>query len=156
MSPSNVPNAATHTEKTPVSETRSASTGLLEAFETQSLAPGEFRHRDHVEIAWIYLQRFPLLAALQKVVQGIQDLAGALGADGLYHETITWAYVLLVHERIQDNPQATWTQFAEANADLFTWKPSILEEYYREETLWSDRARQSFLMPDRIAGPKSR
>jgi hypothetical protein len=37
-----------------------------------------------------------------------------------------------------------------AHPDLLAWKPSVLEaRYYREETLWSDRARQTFVLPDR-------
>jgi hypothetical protein len=30
------------------------------------------------------------------------------------------------------------------------WRPSLLEvKYYREETLWSERAREVFVLPDR-------
>jgi hypothetical protein len=39
-------------------------------------------------------------------------------------------------------------QFADANADLLRWKPSVLDRYYSPETLASDRARRTFLMPD--------
>lgn len=131
-------------------EVANTSSALLEAFEAQTLTPGEFHHREHVEIVWLYLQRFPLLVALEKIATGIQKLAVKLGADGLYHETITWAYAILVQERIQHDPLASWPEFVDANPDLLTWKPSILNRYYREETLWSDRARQSFLLPDRL------
>jgi hypothetical protein len=37
------------------------------------------------------------------------------------------------------------------NPDRFD-RPSVLAKYYREETLASDRARQGFVMPDRITG----
>ena len=36
------------------------------------------------------------------------------------------------------------------NRDLLTWKPSILERYYTSDTLFSDRARRSFVLPDRV------
>ena len=40
--------------------------------------------------------------------------------------------------------------FAARHPDLLSWKPSILDRYYRDETLWSERARQTFVMPDRL------
>ena len=76
--------------------------------------------------------------------------AEAAGKPGLYHETITWAYVLLVHERRAATGAEDWPAFAARNPDLLAWKPSVLEaRYYREETLWSDRARETFVLPDR-------
>ena len=40
----------------------------------------------------------------------------------------------------------TWAGFASRNADLLAWKPSILDRYYRPETLLSERARLTFLL----------
>ena len=45
------------------------------------------------------------------------------------------------------HPGSVWTEFAAASTDLFN-KPSVLRKYYREETLASDRARRSFVMPE--------
>ena len=65
------------------------------------------------------------------------------GKPGLYHETITWAYVLLVNERRAPAGEEDWPAFAARNPDLLAWRPSLLEtKYYREETLWSERARR--------------
>jgi hypothetical protein len=44
-----------------------------------------------------------------------------------------------------------WTEFAARHPDLLTWRPSILDRYYKPETLASIRARQTFVMPDRLA-----
>jgi hypothetical protein len=71
-------------------------------------------------------------------------------APRLYHETITTACVLLINERIDRTATQDWPAFAAAHADLLTWKPSVLDRYYTPERLWSERARQTFLMPDRV------
>lgn len=42
----------------------------------------------------------------------------------------------------------TWNEFADANADLLTWKDIVLKKYYREETLASELAKTVFLFPD--------
>ena len=76
--------------------------------------------------------------------------AASKGNPALYHETITWAYLLLIHERkARGESDETWEQFAARNPDLLSWKPSVLDGYYREETLASELARRVFVMPDR-------
>ena len=123
---------------------------LLRAFEDGSLAPSAFRHRHHVRMAWILLERRPVLDVLACFRAGLRRLAAAAGNPGLYHETITWAYVLLVNERRAAPGAEGWPAFAARNPDLLLWKPSLLEaRYYREETLWSERARETFVLPDR-------
>ena len=71
----------------------------------------------------------------------------------MYHETITIAFVLLISERLDSAGAVStlpWATFAEQHADLLEWNPSILERYYTPETLWSERARRTFVMPDRL------
>jgi hypothetical protein len=123
---------------------------LIRAFEATALPPGSFHHRHHVRTAWLLLERLPVLDVLAGFTAGLRRLAAAAGQPGLYHETITWAYVLLVHERRAAAGVEDWPAFAARNPDLLAWKPSVLEaRYYREETLWSARARETFVLPDR-------
>ena len=118
---------------------------LLAAFESCTLPPSEFHHRNHVRVAWLYLRERPVLDALATFVASLKRYATSLGAATKYHETITFAFVFLIHERMQRVPFADFDAFAAANADLFN---GILAKYYDKETLASDLARHTFLMPD--------
>jgi hypothetical protein len=60
---------------------------------------------------------------------------------------VTFAFLFLIHERMQRHVAATFDDFAAANADLFAW-PSVLDRYYSAETLRSELARRTFVMPD--------
>jgi len=123
---------------------------LIRAFDDGTLPPGAFHHRDHVRTVWLLLERHPALDVLARFSAGLRRLAAAAGKPGLYHETITWAYVLLVNERRGAPGTEDWPRFAARNPDLLAWKPSVLEtRYYRAETLWSERARATFVLPDR-------
>jgi len=123
---------------------------LVLAFGEGTLSPGAFHHRDHVRTVWLLLERHPALDVLARFSAGLRRLAAAAGKPALYHETITWAYVLLVNERRVAAGAESWPAFAARNRDLLAWKPSILEtRYYRTETLWSERARATFVLPDR-------
>jgi len=124
---------------------------LLAGFRAATLPEGAFRHREHVRVAWLMLRELPPDRALEAFSTGLRRYAAACGKAGLYHETITWAFLLLIRERMaRGAPDTTFAEFAAANPELLAWKPSILESYYRPETLASDLARRVFLLPDRL------
>ncbi|HZF07859.1 MAG TPA: hypothetical protein VFE33_03625 [Thermoanaerobaculia bacterium] len=125
---------------------------FVTAFEACALSNEDFHHRDHVRLAWLYLKDLPPEEALARFATGLRRFAHAHGKPGLYHETITWAYLLLIRERMARTAADTFEEFAAAHPDLLTWKPSVLESYYRAETLRSELARRVFVMPDRIGG----
>lgn len=123
-------------------------TEFIKAFESCTFPPTAFHHRDHVRLAWIYLREWPLVEALARFTASIKRFAAHNGAAGLYHETITFAFLFLIHERMQRSEAATFEAFAAESPELFAWKPSILDRYYRPETLQSELARRTFVMPD--------
>ena len=110
----------------------------------------DFRHRDHVRMAWNYLHAFPLAAAIGRYSAALRNFATSNGHPERYHETLTWAYLLVVNERMVEHPRSSWDDFASANPDLFVWPDGVLSRYYRAETLASQRARVGFVMPDRL------
>ncbi len=117
---------------------------FVAAIEACTLPPSEFRHRSHVRLAWLYLREAPLLDALPRFVTTLKRYATSLGAAAKYHETITFAFLFLIHERMQGRPFATFDAFAEANPDLFG---PLLQRYYTSETLGSELARTTFILP---------
>ena len=124
---------------------------LLQAFLDTTLPADQFHHEQHVQVAWLFVRNHGMPAALGEFTAAIKRFADAKGATGLYHETITWAFLLLIAERQAKCRACHWEDFAAANGDLLVWKPSILERYYTSETLKSDLARRVFLLPDRTA-----
>jgi hypothetical protein len=126
---------------------------LISAFESSSVKPEMFGHRAHVRVAWAYLQELSMAEALAKVSEGLKRLTRAFGKEGLYHETVTVAFVLLINERIERAGRGgSWEEFEARNEDLFDRARPILERFYKPETLKSDLARKIFVFPDRIVG----
>ncbi|MGE5616448.1 MAG: hypothetical protein ACM3X5_05995 [Bacillota bacterium] len=124
---------------------------FIDSVERCTLAGAAFHHADHVRLAWLYLNEAPLLEALDRFTTTLRRFAAHHGVPGKYHETITWAYVLLIHERMKRaSSPAPWESFRTANADLFEWKPSVLERYYDRATLASEFARRVFVLPDAL------
>jgi hypothetical protein len=124
---------------------------LLAQFEDGSLPLESFHHSVHVQLVFLYLRKHSLVEVLAHFPATLTKYADAHGKSGLYHETITWAYVFLVNERMRRADQKlNWNDFRAQNPDLLTWKDSVLKKYYRAKTLSSEFAKRTFLFPDKI------
>jgi hypothetical protein len=131
---------------------------LVAAFEGCTICNEEFHHQDHVRIGFLYMSWFPGLEGIRRFSDGLERLAAVSGKPSLYHETITWAFLLLIRERLARALQRSgrlpsWEEFAADNKDLLSGKDHVLKEYYRDETLRSELARKTFLLPDRSFAP---
>ena len=124
---------------------------FIRNFEACTLPAERFHHQEHVRVVWLYLLRYSVLETLARFSESLKRFAAANGQATLYHETISWAYVFLIHERMARRAgEQTWAEFMETNSDLFDWQTSILKSYYREGTLKSELARKTFVLPDRF------
>lgn len=118
---------------------------LLAGFEDLTLA--ELAHADHVRLAWLYLRAGPLAQVLGELPDRLRRYATAKGAPQRYHATITWAFVIAIHERMQTGSGSAgdWASFAAAHPELFD--RGFLRGYYADDTLSSALARQVFVLP---------
>lgn len=125
----------------------------MRQFEEATLANESFHHADHVKMGFLYLRKYPLLEALDRFCEALKRFARTHGKADRYNETISWAFLLLIHERlVRMGPAQNWNEFAAHNADLVRWNDPILKKYYRAETLGSPLAKQIFLFPDNFPG----
>jgi N-formylglutamate deformylase len=123
---------------------------LVQAFEAAALEGRRFGHREHLQVAYCYLRELPLEEALARYVRHLKRLAAALGAPDKYHATMTWAYLVLLHEAMQESPGASFDALVREHPALLD-KDRLLAHYDRRE-LDSARARRHFLLPRRRAG----
>jgi hypothetical protein len=124
---------------------------LHAAFTAATLAPGQFRHRDHVRVAFVCLQRTGDLAtAAVEFRAGLRRLAAAIGAAHIYHETLTWAYLVLIHDLMQAASPAFATShdLLAAHPDLLDHRTGALARHYDVGALTaSPLARRCFVLP---------
>ncbi len=119
-------------------------------FEASRIDAEAFDHEAHVYMAWLYLQAFELVDAIARFDAALRRLTRQLGVPQKYHATITWLFLLLINERRRADED--WSSFRERNGELIENSRSTLERYYSEALLFSDDARQHFVLPDRLAG----
>ena len=112
-------------------------------------------------MGFLYMIRFPGLEGVRRFCEGLQRFAAASGRPNLYHETVTWAFLLLIRERLaralrRSGSLPSWDEFVADNKDLLKGKDYVLKEYYRDETLKSEFARATFVLPDRSFVPSQK
>lgn len=117
---------------------------FVRAFEACEIPGAEFHHRDHIRLAWIYHHCHGALAGA-RIAASIRNYAAHLGVSGKYHETITQAWMQLVVSAA--GPARDFDAFIAEHPELLD--KSLLAEFYSEEILGSQEARERFIEPDR-------
>jgi hypothetical protein len=116
-------------------------------FERCRLPSDQFRHADHIRLAWIYVRSYEYDAAEARMRQSIQRFALHLGAEHKYHETITILWMRLANIAARLTPRIdTFPDFVRTHAWLLN--KEIIFEFYSPELLKSDDARRAWVEPD--------
>lgn len=124
---------------------------FLERFTACDIPKEGFRHADHVHLAWLLLAEAPLLPALLRFRSLLKAFAAHHGATGLYNETITCFYMLLIAEAMQGmDPDHGWGDFRTAQPGLLGYPKALLERYYPAGLAFSPAAKASFLLPEDV------
>lgn len=125
---------------------------FLDRFERCTLAEAEWTHLAHVRVAWTWLSIAPPSEALERIRRGILRYnTEVLGRRHKYHDTVTVAFAYLIHNRMRDGE--SWAGFASRIDDLLDADSPILLQYYSSARLFSDAARQHFVLPDLLELP---
>ena len=138
---------------------------LLTRFEALDLPPAAFGHREHVRLAYAMLADLGDFGeAAVRYRRALRAFAAHVGAPGKYHETLTWAYLALVHERMFELYRERGLDPAERSArlgvssdellarfpDLADHKSGALARYYDVRAIAaSPTARAVFVLPER-------
>jgi hypothetical protein len=131
---------------------------FLEAFERCTLPFDQWHHSAHIKVAYLYLRRYPLEEAMERVRAGIKAYNAANNVPELpdrgYHETMTHAWVRLVHVILCEyGPEDCSAAFFEQHPELSQKK--ILRLFYTRERFMSARATAEFVEPDLAPLPHS-
>jgi len=121
---------------------------FVERFAALAIPPGEFHHREHIRLAFALLAKHRDFAeAAVDFRRMLRAFAAHHGAAERYHETITWAYLAVVHERMAVVDHADSHAFLVANPDLLDHKTALARYYDIGEITRSSLARRVFVLP---------
>jgi hypothetical protein len=104
-----------------------------------------------LRVAYLYLRQYPFAEALDKVRAAIKHYNAATNTPEAlergYHETMTRAWMRLVHFTLAANgAAATSEEFLDRHPELCS--PKALNNFYSRERLISWQAKAGFVEPD--------
>jgi len=124
---------------------------LVTRFEALGLTPAELSHRENVRLAFTVLaEERDLAAAAVRFRRMLRRFTEAHGAGAKYHETITWAYLVIVQARMTATPCATSLELVARHPDLLDHRGGALARHYDVAAITaSPLARSTFVLPSR-------
>jgi hypothetical protein len=119
---------------------------FLAALEVGTLPPAAFGHRGHLRAGFLYLRRHDFPAACVAMKRAVQGFAATHGRTGLYHETLTIAYLALIAERLAEEPASLpFDAFLERYPELASRE--YFERYYPRGVLEAPETKSTFILP---------
>lgn len=121
---------------------------FVDEFESGSIAPQNFGHREHLRMAYTLLAMLPTQEAQSRVRRSLKRFIRQNGIPlSKYSETLTKAWLLAVHHFMK-NSTATRScdEFLELNPLLLD--PEIMLSHYSKSRLFSESAKSRFIEPD--------
>lgn len=130
---------------------------FLQTFHDGTIPIAAWRHRSHLKVAYLFLCQFPFNEAVTQVRAGIQRYNAATNTsealDRGYHETVTVAWMKLVHFAMsQHGPAASADEFIDAQEQLLNRK--ALRFFYSRDRIMTWEAKREFLPPDLTPFPE--
>ena len=118
---------------------------------------GQFRHRQHINLAFLAVQRYGMPEAVGKICTWIRHMAAYERAPQKYHHTVSRAWVEIVAHHVGTDPDSPdcgdFDLFAKRNPALLDKR--LLSRHYRSATLASGPARDGWVEPDLLPFPWS-
>ena len=148
-----------HHHQVPVPGHGDAAHGSLDA-ELAEILPGitgpseQFRHRQHINLAFVAVRRYGMPEATVRICGWIQRITAYEQAPQKYHHTVSRAWVEIVAHHVDADPDcADFDTFAARNPALLDKR--LLNSHYRSTTLAAGPARRGWVEPDLTPFPWS-
>lgn len=122
---------------------------ILRRFESCTLPPAEFNHRRHLALGWLYLRRYGFPLGVAEFQNRLRAYVNAVGAMAKYHETVTWAYMILMNEEMQLRaaPDEGFDAMIQRRPDLLDHRSGALADCYPAGQLDAADSRRVFMLP---------
>jgi hypothetical protein len=108
---------------------------------------GQFRHRQHINLAFLAVRRYGMPEAIGTICRWIRQIATYEKAPQKFHHTVSQAWVELVAYHLStDTGGVDFDAFARRHPALLDKR--LLSQHYRSATLAAEPARHGWVEPD--------
>jgi hypothetical protein len=124
-------------------------------FEARAIPKTEFKHRQHLRLAYVYLTEGGAESAHKRVRAALHAFISHHGIPPTkYNETLTRAWVLAVRHFMEKKDTVSFDELIDAHPVLLDSR--IMHTHYTADRLHTDEARAGFVEPDLDPIPRYR
>ena len=124
---------------------------IIRVFESGTIARADWRHNEHLTVAFYYAFHHDFETALDKMRDGIFNLLDTFGVDLSkempYHETLTVFWMRTIFDFLESQKEKSLVETANKVLEVCGDKDLPLK-YYSRDFLFSDEARKNFVEGD--------
>ena len=119
-------------------------------FEHCELPPHWFTHEAHLRLAWIYIDRYGIELACDRLCAEITKFDQTFGDGSKFNKTVTIAAARAVHHFMQKARASDFRSFIMEFPQLKTRFKDLLGQHYSFDIFKSEKARLGYLEPDLV------
>lgn len=123
-------------------------TDFQQQFEMKTLDPKLFSHEAHLRLAWIYIGKYGVDKAIEKLCITIKMYAESQGAFNKFNKTLTIAAVKAVNHFLQKSKSTSFKNFIVEFPRLKYSFKDLISTHYGFDIFSSDEAKTNYLAPD--------
>jgi hypothetical protein len=121
---------------------------LKDQFENCSLKPELFTHEAHLRLGWIYITKYGLEKAEEKLKTYIPQFDKAFGDGTKFNLTLTMASAKVLYHFIQKKDLNSFTDFIREFPRLKTNFKDVLYYHYSNAIFGNEKAKHTYIEPD--------
>jgi hypothetical protein len=132
----------------PPFQTEAEILAVVDGFENCTTEKGAFKHSDHLTVAVVFLQDLTIPQAIDRMRKALHRFIAHHQIDmQKYNETMTVFWIEVVADTLSKLEDATLVGKCNAIAESLT-NSALALEYYSNDLLFSEAAREAFVKPD--------
>lgn len=117
-------------------------------FELTTFDPKLFSHEAHLRLAWIYIRKYGIDLAVDKLCKTIKLYAESQGAFYKFNKTLTMAATKAVNHFVKKSKSANFKDFiAEFPRLKYAFK-ELISSHYSFDIISNSMAKTNYLAPD--------
>lgn len=117
-------------------------------FEKGTLPPTLFTHEAHLRLAWIYVNKYGIEKACDKLCDEIKQFDTIHGDGSKFNTTVTVAAARAVYHFMLKSNSDTFSAFMEEFPRLKTAFKDLLDQHYAFDVFSSETAKVGYVEPD--------
>jgi hypothetical protein len=119
-----------------------------EKFKDGTFNPELFSHEAHIRLAWIHINKYGHLKAIENICSQLLIFVTQLGVKDKFNKTLTVAATKAVYHFILKSKSDTFESFITEFPRLKTHFKELMDSHYSNSFYFSEKAKKEYVEPD--------